>query len=359
MLTTRHTDDTLYQALLDRDAAYEGFAYVCVTSTRIFCRLTCPARKPRREHCRFESTIADCVEAGFRPCKRCRPMLRYGETEPAVTVLLTELDQQPDRRWSERDLIGMGYDPSTVRRLFKRRFGMSFLELARRRRLSEAAATLGRGASVIDAQLDAGFESGSGFRSAITELLGEAPQKLKARAGFLKACWIETPIGPMLAVACDHALHLLEFADRPALPAELRRLQERSGAAILFGRTQITEEVEAELNQYFGVEACGFSVRIGGHGTPFEREVWKVLQSIAPGTTKSYSEIARQMDRPSAIRAVARANGANQIAILIPCHRVIGADGSLTGYGGGLWRKQWLLRHEARLIATTRDHQIR
>lgn len=357
MLITRPDDDTLYQALLSRDAAYEGFAYVCVTSTRIFCRFTCPARKPRRENCRFESTIADCMEAGFRPCKRCTPMFRYGDTEPAVGTLLQALDTQPDRRWSEHDLIEMGHDPSTIRRLFKKRFGMSFLELARRRRLSEAATTLLEGASVIEAQLDAGFESGSGFRSAINQLLGEAPQKLKARAGILKACWIETPIGSMLSVTCDHALHLLEFADRPALPAELRRLQERSGSAIIFGRTEITGQVEAELDRYFSGQSSAFPVRIGGHGTPFERTVWDALRAIAPGTTRSYSDIARHIERPSATRAVARANGANQIAILIPCHRVIGADGNLTGYGGGLWRKQWLLRHEARFASPASFHQ--
>lgn len=351
MLTLRPTDDALYEALLNRDAAYEGFAYVCVTSTRIFCRLTCPARKPRRENCRFESTVADCMEAGFRPCKRCTPMLRYGETEPAVRTLLEALDAEPDRRWREEDLVVRGHDPSTIRRLFKKRFGMSFLELARRRRLSEAAATLCQGASVIEAQLDAGFDSGSGFRSAINQLLGEAPQRLKAKNGFLKACWIETAIGPMLSVVCDHALHLLEFADRPALPAELRRLQERSGSAVLFGRTSVTDQVEAELGAYFSGTSSAFSVRLGGHGTPFERMVWDALRTISPGTTKSYSDIARHLDRPSATRAVARANGANQIAILIPCHRVIGADGALTGYGGGLWRKQWLLRHEARFAS--------
>ncbi|MCO5730838.1 bifunctional transcriptional activator/DNA repair enzyme AdaA [Rhizobium sp. SSA_523] len=357
MLTLRPTDDLLYQALLKRDAAYEGFAYVCVTSTRIFCRLTCPARKPLRENCRFEARIADCLEAGYRPCKRCTPLQHYGMMEPSVSALLHMLEERPDRRWSEQDVVRLGHDPSTIRRLFKRRFGMSFLELARRRRLSEAAATLGKGGSVIEAQLDAGFESGSGFRSAINQLLGEAPQKLKTREGFLRACWIETPIGPMLCVTCDHALHLLEFADRPALPAELRHLQERSRSAVIFGRTATTDQVEAELERYFAGGSLGFSVRIGGHGTPFERQVWEALREIQPGATRSYSAIAGQIGRPTAIRAVARANGANRIAIIIPCHRVIGADGSLTGYGGGLWRKQWLLRHEAKMRASRAYHQ--
>lgn len=361
MLTLRPSDDTLYQALLDRDAAYDGFAYVCVTSTRIFCRFTCAARKPRRENCRFETSIADCLTAGYRPCKRCTPMLRYGDGDPTIATLLAALDAEPDRRWSEQHLIALGHDPSTVRRAFKRRFGMSFLELARQRRLSQAVNTLNAGAPVIAAQLDAGFESGSGFRHAITQRLGAAPRQLKDQR-LLKADWIETPIGPMLAVVCDHALHLLEFADRPALPTELKRLQERGRCGIIMGRTGVTDTVEAELAAYFAGHAADFTVRIGGHGTPFEREVWQALSQIPAGQRRSYSAVARDLDRQSAVRAVARANGANQIAILIPCHRVMGADGSLTGYGGGLWRKEWLLRHEQRFQQasnTAEVHQLR
>lgn len=347
MLMTRPSDDTLYQALLDRDAAYEGFAYVCVTTTRIFCRLTCPARKPLRDNCRFEASIADCLDGGYRPCKRCTPMLRLGDGEPTIRALLDTLERAPDRRWSEADLVALGHDPSTIRRIFKRRFGMSFLEIARQRRLSHAVTTLGTGASVIDAQLEAGFESGSGFRAAVSQWLGAAPQQVKSQS-LLKAAWIETPIGPMLAVTCDHALHLLEFADRPALQGELTRLRDRNRRAIIMGRTAVTDRVSEQLAAYFDGRLTTFSLRIGDHGTPFERQVWRALQEIPSGTTASYRDIAEAMARPTAVRAVARANGANQIAIVIPCHRVIGTDGSLTGYGGGLWRKQWLLRHEQR-----------
>lgn len=359
MMLTRPDDDTLYQALLCRDAAYEGFAFVCVTSTGIFCRLTCPARKPRRDNCRFETAIAACLEAGFRPCKRCRPMLRYGDTDPAVTGLLSALDGDPARRWTERDIVALGHDTSTVRRAFKRRFGMSFLEIARLRRISTATMTLHEGASVIEAQLDAGFESGSGFRSAINQLLGATPQAVRFQS-LMKAHWIDTSIGPMLCIACEHALHLLEFADRPALPTELKRLQQRSGHGIIMGRTIVTEQVEEELAAYFAGRAGTFTVRIGSHGTPFERDVWRALQAIPAGQSQSYSSLAASLGRPSAVRAVARANGANQIAVIIPCHRVIGADGSLTGYGGGLWRKQWLIRHEQQMRGMTAGaHQIR
>ncbi|WP_086465389.1 bifunctional transcriptional activator/DNA repair enzyme AdaA [Oceanibaculum nanhaiense] len=348
MLLERPSDDTLYAALLARDAAYDGLAYVAVRTTGIFCRLTCPARKPKRAHVIFFETTAECLEAGFRPCLRCRPLSTGREPEPAVSALIDLLEQEPERRWGERDLIERGYDPSTVRRQFKRRFGVSFLELARLRRLGQAAETLTAGTSVIDAQLDAGYESGSGFRAAITRLFGAAPKHLQTR-DLLKADWIDTPIGPMLAIADRLALHLLEFADRPALPAEIRKIQENTRSAIAIGRCAPIDQIATELDSYFAGQTARFDTRLAAHGTPFQRSVWERLRAMAPGETLSYGALARDLGRPAAIRAIAQANGANQIAIVIPCHRIIGADGSLTGYGGGLWRKRWLLRHENRM----------
>ncbi len=350
MLFERPTDDILYDALIARDAAYEGFAWAAVKTTGVFCRLTCPARKPKRENTTFYGTIAECMEAGFRPCSRCRPLLKFGETDPVVTKLVDALDADPFRRWSEDDVLAAGIDPSTARRAFKRRFGMSFLEMARLRRMGKAADILNEGASVIDAQLDAGFESGSGFRSAVTKLFGEAPAKLRGK-NLLRADWIETPIGPMIAIADSHALHILEFAERKALPTEIRRLQAATGSSIALGRHAPISQMEAELNAYFAGETKEFTTRIAGHGTPFQRQVWDALRKIPTGEIRSYGALAADMNLPSSTRAVAAANGANQIAIVIPCHRVIAADGGLTGYGGGLWRKRWLLEHERRMMA--------
>ena len=348
MLFERPSDDILYDALIARDAAYEGFAWAAVKTTGIFCRLTCPARKPKRENTTFFETIAQCLEAGFRPCSRCRPMLKFGEADPMVTRLLDALDADPHRRWSEDDVVAFGIDPSTARRAFKRQFGMSFLEIARLRRMGKAAETLTSGASVIDAQLDAGYESGSGFRSAVTKLFGAAPANLRDKT-LLRADWIETPIGPMMAIADGHALHLLEFAERKALPAEIRRLQKLTGSGIVMGRHPPIDEIDAELKAYFAGEDLGFKTRIAGHGSPFQRQVWEALRAIPVGVSRTYGAIAAELGLPSSTRAVAGANGANQIAIVIPCHRVLSADGSLTGYGGGLWRKRWLLEHERRM----------
>lgn len=341
---------TLYAALLARDDRYDGQAFVCVSTTGVFCRLSCPARKPRPENCTFFATIGECVQAGFRPCKRCRPLPAAAQGDPVVTALLAALDDRPDLRWSEDRLIRMGYDLSTVRRSFKRQFGMTFLELARQRRLREGFATLGQGGKVIAAQHDAGFDSASAFRAAFARLLGMAPNDLRA-GGLLRATWIPTPLGDMIAVSSRSHLHLLEFVDRKGLPAELRRLQAAAKDGIGIGPMPPSEQAAAELGAYFAARSARFATPLALTASPFTRDVWSALRDIPPGETRSYGDIARLIGRPSAVRAVARANGANQIAVMIPCHRVIGADGSLTGYGGGLWRKRRLIEIERQLRA--------
>ncbi len=338
---------TLYRALLDRDAGYEGRAWVCVATTGIFCRFTCPARKPNPENCTFRGTIAECIEAGFRPCKRCRPMQAAAGRDPVVADLLQALDSDPGHRWSEQDVTARGHDASTVRRAFKRQFGMTFLEMARQRRLREGFEVLATGGRVIDAQHEASFESPAAFRAAMARLLGVTPAELRRDDALLKATWIPTPLGDMIAVACKTHLHLLEFTGRKALPTELRALAKGTGGAIGIGVTAPAQQATEELGAFFAGRAPVFRTPLAYHGTPFSRAVWDALRAIPAGETRSYADIARAIGRPSATRAVARANGANQIALMVPCHRVIGADGTLTGYGGGLWRKQRLIEIEA------------
>lgn len=162
----------------------------------------------------------------------------------------------------------------------------------------------------------------------------------------LLASWIATPLGDMLAVGSATHLHLLEFMDRTALPAELKRLQSISEGGIGLGRSEPIEQAERELTAYFAGRSASFETPLALQGTPFREQVWRELLRIPPGETRSYSEVARLIGQPNAIRAVAGANGANQIAVMVPCHRVIGSDGSLTGYGGGLWRKRRLIELE-------------
>lgn len=349
MLDLMPDSKALYRALVARDPGFEGRALVGVTTTGIFCRLTCPARKPLEENCRWFATPAEALGAGFRPCLRCRPLAPEATGDPLVQRLLAALQVEPGRRWTEGEVAALGLDPSTVRRAFRRQFGMTFLELARQARLREGVQRLAGGEPVIEAQLDAGFDSASGFREAFARLFGHPPHAMRPGEAGLTADWIDTPLGGMIAVADARELHLLEFVGRKALGAELRRLSAGAGGRIALGRSAALDRTEAEMARYFAAESGDFTVPLAMHGTPFHRQVWDELRRIPAGATVSYGELARRIGRPTASRAVARANGANQIAVMIPCHRVIGADGSLTGYGGGLWRKQALIEIEHKL----------
>lgn len=339
-------EDELYAALVERRRDYDGRAFVGITTTGIFCRLSCPARKPRRAHARFFPTAAACLAAGFRPCKRCRPLCE-GAPEPLVGQLLAALEQDPARRWSENDLAAMGLDPSTVRRAFRRALGTTFLELARLHRVQAGVAARQAGHRVIDAQLDAGFDSASGFRASFARLLGRAPGEIRSDAEMV-AHFISTPLGLMIAVADRDVLWLLEFADRRELPRELGAVESEAGAEIGFGASPVIDALEAQLSDYFAGNLSALRLPPKPYGTAFSRQVHAGLKTIPPGTTLSYRALAERLGRPTASRAVARANAANRLAIIVPCHRVIASDGTIAGYAGGVWRKEWLLDHERR-----------
>jgi AraC family transcriptional regulator of adaptative response/methylated-DNA-[protein]-cysteine methyltransferase len=340
--------DICYAALLDRDPEYDGVFYVGVRTTGVFCRPTCPARKPKRENCEFFADAQAALLASYRPCARCRPLSHPNESSDVVRRLVAAVEREPDRRWRDADFDALAVHASTARRQFRKRFGMTFVAYARARRLGGALKAIRSGQRVIDAQLDAGFQSGSGFRDAFARIMGGPPAKGAARALF--AAWLDTPLGPMTAVADEHALHLLEYVDRRGLEREIERLRLRLKAGIAPGRTAPIAQIETELAAYFAGRALQFATPLARRGSPFQNAVWDALLTIPPGTTWSYAELARAVGRPRAVRAVAQANGANVFAIVVPCHRVINANGALGGYGGGLPRKLWLLDHERRAM---------
>ena len=342
-------DAILYDALSARDPAFEGRAYVGVTSTGIFCRLTCPARKPRPEICRWFARPEEAQAAGFRPCKRCYPVGATAEGDAAVLALRAAIEADPGRRWTETDVEEMGFDPSTIRRAFRRHFGVTFLQMARETRLREGARRVATGDAVIEAQLDAGFDSASGFRQAFAKLFGHPPAAMRGANGLV-ADWIDTPLGGMIAVADDSALHLLEFTDRKALKPQLAKVSKDAGGKVGLGQSDVTRATADQLGAYFAGERARFDLPLAPHGTPFQRRVWDALCDIPAGRTRSYAQVADAIGQPTATRAVARANATNGIAIVIPCHRVIGADGTLTGYAGGLWRKEKLISVERQYV---------
>jgi len=202
-----------------------------------------------------------------------------------------------------------------------------------------------KGDAVIEAQFDAGYESSSGFRDAFFRIMGAAPTKL-GHHPILKASWLDTRLGPMIAIGDEKALYLLEFVDRRGLEREVERLRQCTKSAILPGITEPIRSIKRELNLYFEGKLKEFKTPICFLGSPFQKRVWEELKKIPYGETCSYAQLAVTIGRPSAFRAVANANGANQFAIVIPCHRVINSNGDLGGYGGGLPRKKWLINYE-------------
>ncbi len=333
-----------YEALISKDPEFEGVFYVGVKTTGIFCRPTCPARKPKFENCEFFKTPQSALQASFRPCKRCQPLSLPNEVNPLVRKLVNAVEANPDKRWTDDDFKSLSTETSTVRRQFKKRFGMTFVQYARARRMGLAMEQIKKGESVIKSQLDFGYDSSSGFRDAFTHVMGSAPTK--AEQNLLYATWLDTPLGPMIAIADEKELFLLEFENRKELNREYTRLRAKTRRPIVPGETVIISKLRTELDDYFSGSLDSFSIPIAAWGTDFQASVWKALRDIPLGETRSYADIAKAIGKPKAIRAVASANASNQVAIIIPCHRVINKNGGLGGYAGGLSRKSWLLDHE-------------
>ncbi len=342
---TDKTKKEYYQALLNKDKTYEGLFFVGVRTTGVFCRPTCSARKPKIENCEFFESVQEALLASYRPCKRCNPLSHPNVVSKLVQTLVEAVENNPEKHWKDGDFRHLSIDTSTARRQFKKRFGMTFIAYARARRMGLAMKQIRGGEAVIEAQLSSGYESGSGFRDAFSRIMGSPPSK-SATQEVLKAAWIDTPLGSMLAIANDDALYLLEFVDRRGLEKEIERLRKKTKLPIIPGKTNPIEQIEKELKDYFSGKSPEFTTPLFLIGSPFQKRVWEELQKIPRGETRSYAEIAKAIEKPSAFRAVALANGANQFAIVIPCHRVINSNGELGGYGGGIKRKEWLLKHE-------------
>lgn len=335
----------MYRALVRRDASYEGVFWAGVRTTGVFCRPTCTARKPLRRNVEFFPRVTDALTGGYRPCKRCRPMLAGGETPAWVAPLLREVDADPFQRIPDAALRRRGLDPDRVRRWFQRHHGMTFQAYQRHRRLGSALSHLRNGATVTSTAFATGYESLSGFRDAVEKLLGDTPTAARSST-VLRARQLTTPLGPMLAIASDDTLHLLEFTDRRMLATQLERVRKLFGAVITPGPARVLAQTERELEEYFAGRRKTFTVPLALKGTPFQEAVWRQLLRIPYGETRSYEQLARMARHAGAQRAVGTANGCNRIAIVIPCHRVIRADGTLSGYGGGVWRKERLLELE-------------
>lgn len=327
-----------------RDPSYDGIFFIAVKTTGIFCRPSCPAR-PKRENVEFFPKISDAIAAGYRPCKRCRPELINGQPPQWIAPIMERVNASPEVRLRASDLREMNTTPERVRRWFQQNYGMTFSDWSRGMRLSSAFTQLRNGAPTEDVMLGTGFQSHSGFADALARTFGK-PAPAKNGDDCIRMTMIETPIGPMVAAANDQGVCFLEFADRRGLEGTCNDMRKHFKVAVLPGENAILKQLREELPKYFAGELREFSVPLFIRGTPFQESVWHELRKIRFGKTASYEDIARRVGNTRAVRAVARANGTNRICILIPCHRVIAKNGSLSGYGGGVWRKRLLLELE-------------
>ena len=336
-----------YDALIQKNPDYDGAFYAAVKTTGIFCRTTCPARKPKRENVCFYDTVQQAMAAGYRPCKICRPLESANKIPEDIAELIRAVETQPQFRITEWQLRQRGLDPNTLRRWFQKHYGMTFQAFCRMYRINAAFGAIKEGDSVLNAALESGYASTSGFSAAFDKIIGGAPGKMKREPKqTLLYKRFDTPLGPMVTVAGDAGVCLLEFGDRRMLESEFADLQRRLEAVILPGSNPHIEAILTQLAEYFAHERTQFDVSLLTPGTTFQNRVWQALLQSPFGESRSYGEIAAAIGEPAAVRAVGAANGMNRIAIVIPCHRVVGANGALTGYGGGLWRKDWLLKHE-------------
>jgi AraC family transcriptional regulator of adaptative response/methylated-DNA-[protein]-cysteine methyltransferase len=336
-------DDARWRAVLARDRAFDGTFVTGVLTTGIYCRPSCAARHPKRENVRFFATGAGAEAAGLRPCKRCRPD-DVARDEAAVKLALDLLkggDGVPTLDELARET---GYSPTHFQRLFTRAVGLSPAAYSRALREERAKGALVSGETVTGAIYDAGYESASRFYENTKGKLGMAASDWRdgGRGRTIHWTTVSTTVGEMLVAATERGVCCLSFDEgerelRARFPkAELVE----GGAAFMELFQQVADAVERP--------GAGHDIPLDVKGTAFQQRVWQALREIPAGETRSYGELAAALGNPRASRAVGGANGANNIAVLIPCHRVIAADGTLGGYAYGLKIKAELLRREGK-----------
>jgi AraC family transcriptional regulator, regulatory protein of adaptative response / methylated-DNA-[protein]-cysteine methyltransferase len=333
--------DTAWAAFMRRDRRWDGSVIGAVKTTGIYCKPSCPAKRPRREHVEFFATGEEARAAGYRACLRCKPD-EVGRDREAVAraVKIIERAEEPPTLTELANAVG--YAPHHFQRIFKRDLGVSPAEYARGLRTRRAEAALKDNGRITDAVYDAGYSSPSGFYSDAKERLGMTPSAWRngGRGETIRWTTFDSPLGEMLIAATSRGICRLTFDDSAA---SLKRLF--PNATIVEDNGGLRELVEGALTAIERPTAAA-DLPIDVAGTAFQEAVWRELRKIPLGETRSYAEIAAAIGHPKAVRAVGSANGDNHVCVLIPCHRVICSDGSLGGYGGGIERKKRLLAAE-------------
>ncbi|MCU6161352.1 methylated-DNA--[protein]-cysteine S-methyltransferase [Enterobacter bugandensis] len=320
-ITDKNLCDIWYQALLERDSEYTGVFIVGVKTTGVFCISVCRARKPRRDNVEFYKDAKSALADGFRPCKVCRPAENAHSAPLYVEQALALVRRDIKSRVADAQLRQHGISPERVRRWFLQHHGITFQAFQRMQRVNVALQELKSGRAATDA----------------------APTQATEVIVIHR---FTTTLGPMFVCATERGVCLLEFTGRRMLETEFRDIQRLFNARIVTGENSHTRQTVKEIGEYFAGTRRQFELSVDAPGSDFQQSVWHELRAVPYGQTSHYQAISLGMNKSNALRAVAAANGANRIAIVIPCHRIIGKDGKMTGYGGGISRKEWLIEHE-------------
>ena len=333
-----------------RDAAFDGQFYYSVATTGIYCRPSCPARLAKRCNVSFHDTAADAERAGFRPCKRCKPDglsldQQHAEKVAEACRLIEAAEDEPRLDALAR---AVGLSPYHFHRIFKTVLGVTPKAYATAHRNKRVREELGRSATVTQAIYGAGFNSNGRFYATSSEVLGMTPSQFRSGApnSEIKFAIGDCSLGSVLVAASDKGVCAILFGDdAETLRNDLRKQFPR---ARIVGGDKVFGQLAAEVIAFVEAPRIGLDLPLDVQGTAFQHRVWDALRRIPTGSTASYAEIAKAIGSPKSVRAVARACASNRIAVAIPCHRVIGSDGSLTGYRGGIERKRALLAKEAK-----------
>ncbi len=335
------SDDEAYAAFERRDRTWDGRIIGGVKTTGIYCRPSCPARRPKRENVEFFTSAAAARAAGYRPCLRCEPddVNREEIALAKAFRLMAEAEEAPAL---EELAAAVGYSPHHFHRLFKRATGVTPAAYARNLRAKRAEDALAGEGRITDAIYDAGYSGPGRFYADAEKRLGMTPSAWRdgGRGAVIRWATAETDLGTMLVATTEKGICRLSFDEDETV---LKRRFPK--AEIAYGGPDMAELVERTVAAVNAPEKP-HDLPLDVHGTAFQEAVWRELTRIPPGETRTYAQIAAAVGRPAAVRAAGSANGDNNVAVLIPCHRVIRTDGTLGGYAYGLERKAALLKRE-------------
>jgi AraC family transcriptional regulator of adaptative response/methylated-DNA-[protein]-cysteine methyltransferase len=347
---SRSSEDARWQAVMRRDHAADGTFYYSVRTTGVYCRPSCAARLPRRENVRFHESCAEAERAGFRPCKRCRPNEPALAEQRAAAVakacrLIETAEEMPNLDTLAKTA---GMSRFHFHRIFKSITGVTPKAYAAQHRAQRVRDELGRSATVTEAIYGSGFNSNGRFYAASSGVLGMTPTNFRSggKGAVIRFAVGESSLGAILVAATEKGVCAILLGDDPDGLA--RELQDRFPRAQLIGGDAAFEQWVAKVVGLVEAPGLGLDLPLDIRGTAFQQRVWQALRDIPAGATATYSEIARRIGAPKAVRAVASACAANAIAVAIPCHRVVRIDGAMAGYAWGVERKRALLNREAR-----------